>query len=429
MIVALWTLAMLSALSSPWWATGVCTSLTLLVFIWTQATMLTTWVGWAQLVTLGATPWLLDAQQRRDQALLASSQAEEARRLARLSEAARALLSLQTATQQLERQISEMTEVYHITKDASRAAHVDELFATTAELTLRLLDARRLRLIACVKEPATIWHAGRSSDGRFLPEGAREPDESDRALLEQARGAASGGRAPDAPVQTGRVTWAPIRRDQELLGVLAAEELSAPRAATLGLVAHQLALQLSRISLYEEVEALAVTDALTGLFVRSYFLQRAEEELRRSRRHGLACTLLMMDLDRFKQKNDTYGHLVGDVVLKDVSALLQRNLREIDLLARFGGEEFIMLLTETDVEQALPIAQRLRQIVEVHPIRAYDELLTQTISIGLAGFPQDAQALPQLIDRADQALYAAKRAGRNRVARWAPDLSGERTPG
>jgi diguanylate cyclase (GGDEF)-like protein len=90
----------------------------------------------------------------------------------------------------------------------------------------------------------------------------------------------------------------------------------------------------------------------------------------------------------------------------------------VDLIARYGGEEFILLLIETDAEHALPIAQRLRQLVELHPIRAYDELLAQTISIGMATFPQDGQTLEALIERADQALYAAKHAGRNRVVTY-----------
>ena len=143
----------------------------------------------------------------------------------------------------------------------------------------------------------------------------------------------------------------------------------------------------------------------------------------RSQRQGLSCTVLMVDLDLFKQKNDNYGHLVGDVVLKEVSHTLQRNLREVDLIGRLGGEEFFLLLIETQVDQALPIAQRLRQLVEIHPVRAYDELLTQTISIGLAGFPEHGKTLEVLIEHADQALYAAKRLGRNRVVTWSPSLA------
>jgi diguanylate cyclase (GGDEF)-like protein len=207
-------------------------------------------------------------------------------------------------------------------------------------------------------------------------------------------------------------------QEQQLIGVLIADDLPAEQAATFGIVANQVALQGSRIGLYQQVESLAVTDALTGLSVRRHFLQRAEEELQRSKRHGLSCTLLMTDLDHFKSKNDEFGHLVGDVVLRDVARLLQRNLREVDMIARYGGEEFILLLIETDLERALPIAQRLKQLVEVHPIRAYDELLSQTISIGVATYPDHAQTVEQLIERADQALYAAKHAGRNQVVVW-----------
>ena len=236
----------------------------------------------------------------------------------------------------------------------------------------------------------------------------------------QGDAAALGLPLPDG---ISRMSWAGLHREQRLIGVLIADDLPANELETLHSVANQLSLQLVRVRFYEQVEALAVTDALTGLSVRRYFMERAEEELARSRRHELSCTLLMLDLDLFKEKNDTYGHLVGDVVLRDVAQVVARNLRDIDLVGRYGGEEFILLLIETPIEQALPIAERLRQLIEVHPVRAYDELLTQTVSIGAAAYPGDAQTLGELIERADQALYAAKRAGRNRVSRWRPELA------
>jgi diguanylate cyclase (GGDEF)-like protein len=204
-------------------------------------------------------------------------------------------------------------------------------------------------------------------------------------------------------------------RGHQPAGILVAEGLPEARTHTLSIVANQLSLQLARVTLYQQAESLAVTDALTGLFVRRHFLERAGEEVTRSARHGLPCTLLMVDLDHFKQKNDTYGHLVGDVVLRDVAKLLAKNLREVDLIARYGGEEFVLMLIETGPNQALPIAQRLAQLVAVHPIRAYDELLTQTISVGMAAFPEHGATLEELIERADQALYQAKGQGRNRV--------------
>ena len=169
---------------------------------------------------------------------------------------------------------------------------------------------------------------------------------------------------------------------------------------------------------------MAVTDALTGLSVRRYVMEHAAEELQRATRHGLPLSIVMADLDLFKSKNDTYGHLVGDAVLRDVAHLLHQNLREIDLAARYGGEEFLMVLVETGPSQAMPVAERLRQLVEVQPIRAFDETLQQTISMGLACFPEDGRELQQLIDRADEALYAAKQAGRNRVMRWSAEMVG-----
>src|SRR3989338_1781228 len=195
------------------------------------------------------------------------------------------------------------------------------------------------------------------------------------------------------PKEITRVAWAPLWREQKPIGVLVADNLPDEQFKMLSIIANQLSLQLSRIHLYAKVEELAVTDALTGLYVRRHFLERHREELSRSKRHNLPCTLIMTDLDLFKEKNDTYGHLVGDVVLKDVARLLQRNLREVDLIASYGGEEFIIMLIETPVDQAMPIVRRLRQLVEVHPIRVYDELLSQTVSMGVVGFPEDAQTL------------------------------------
>jgi diguanylate cyclase (GGDEF)-like protein len=207
------------------------------------------------------------------------------------------------------------------------------------------------------------------------------------------------------------------------MGVLIADGLPADQTKTLSIVTNQLSLQLARVRFYQAVESMAVTDSLTGLFVRRYFMELAVEELQRSRRHELSCACLLVDLDEFKRKNDTYGHLAGDVVLREVAQLLRRNLREVDLIARLGGEEFVLLLIETGAEHAMAVADRLRQLVELHPIRAYDEVLRQTISMGIAIFPDDGEELQQLIDRADQALYAAKRAGRNRVLNWSPSLT------
>ncbi len=439
-VTVCWVITLLSGL---WWSrrwTGVWAVVTGLLFVSTQATALAHWSGWLQLGVLIGTPWLLASQRIRVSEQRGQLHAQEAKEMMGLSGSARSLLSLQTSTQELEAQIALITEVYRVTKDTSRALHFSELFTASLESAPRLLDADGLRLIDLSTSTPTVLRATRLPDGRFVMnespsvvpvEGAADTlTDVERTIVKHAMGSV---RASSPSTQANsweddregtRVAWAPLWREQRPIGVVIAEALRMDHLGTLAMVANQLSLQLSRIHLYKRVEAMAVTDALTGLFVRRHFLERAKEEIARSARHGLSCTLLMTDLDHFKQKNDTYGHLVGDVVLKDVAQILKRNLREVDLIARYGGEEFILLLIETTIERAMPIAQRLKQLVELHPIRAYDELLTQTISIGVAGFPDDGQTLEALIERADQALYAAKHAGRNQVIRASAVESG-----
>ncbi len=420
-VLVVWMLAMISGLwwSRQWTLVGI--GLTAVTFLATQASILTQASGWLQVGVLLAMPWLLALQRERDQQALVALKATEAQRSTKLGQLARSLLSLQHASQQLEAQITQLTEVYHVTKQTSRALHLMELFSALLETIPSLVVAKGLRLIDLSASEPHALRATRASDGRMVSQQPpSDPASSSGRADEEVILKAVAELSVSAPEGDARLAWTALWHERRPIGVLIADELPPDQLPMFSLVAKQLSLQLSRIHLYQQVEALAVTDALTGVSVRRAFLERATEELERSRRHGLSCTLLMADLDRFKEKNDAYGHLVGDVVLREVAALLQQHLRDIDLIARYGGEEIILLLIETTVEQAMPIAERLRQLIEVHPIRAYDEVLSQTISMGLAGFPEDAQTLEELIERADQALYEAKRAGRNRVMRWSP---------
>lgn len=432
-VMTCWILAMVSGLIWTRWWTGCFTLLTVSTFLWTSTGLLGQMAGWMQLAVLGLTPWFLAAQRQVDWENLKALHAEEAVEMAQLSEAARSLMSIQTAMQQMETQLTDITNVYHVTKATAWALHLSELFTASLDITPRLFNMHGLRLIDLSDEAPQIFRAIRTPEGKMVPVETDGVLDVEKSIIQrvEASGRPASATAQELgcafPKEITRVAWAPLWREQKPIGVLVADNLPDEQFKMLSIIANQLSLQLSRIHLYAKVEELAVTDALTGLYVRRHFIERAREEIARSKRHGLACTLLMTDLDLFKEKNDTYGHLVGDLVLKDVARLLQRNLREVDLIARYGGEEFIILLIETPADQAMPIVQRLRQLVEVHPIRVYDELLSQTVSIGVAGFPGDAQTLELLTERADQALYAAKHAGRNRVARWSAALSSEST--
>jgi diguanylate cyclase (GGDEF)-like protein len=167
------------------------------------------------------------------------------------------------------------------------------------------------------------------------------------------------------------------------------------------------------ITLYEKVKLLSVTDELTSLHNRRYFLQKLREEIERAWRYSRQISLLLIDIDNFKQYNDTYGHQQGDDVLRRFSNRLKKIVRENDTVARLGGEEFVIIMPEANNDMAFNLAERLRLDVANYPPR--DANGKFTISIGVAGFPSDAQDTNKLLRKADSALYEAKRKGKNKV--------------
>ncbi len=171
----------------------------------------------------------------------------------------------------------------------------------------------------------------------------------------------------------------------------------------------------------EALEKLTITDHLTGLANRRYLFERLKEELSRSERHGHRLSLLMLDLDGFKHCNDTRGHPFGDQVLKEMALTIVNTIRSIDLAARYGGDEFIIILPETDEALARDIAERIRACLEKRcavppqdPECGEQERIT--VSIGIACYPEHGLALEQLLKNVDTALYCAKRSGKNRIA-------------
>jgi len=163
-----------------------------------------------------------------------------------------------------------------------------------------------------------------------------------------------------------------------------------------------------------EIRDLAITDELTQIYNRRYFFELAERELERSRRSGDTLAIVLFDIDDFKSVNDNYGHLAGDLVLQEICKACQVVVRPYDVFARFGGEEFIFLLPETDKQQARAFSERLRQLVARHIVSHKDELLQITISVGMAVLNPQGDTLDDLISRADSALYKAKEFGKNR---------------
>lgn len=187
-------------------------------------------------------------------------------------------------------------------------------------------------------------------------------------------------------------------------------------------IGEQLAIAIQRAYLFDQVSEMAITDQLTGLLNFREFQNRLDEEFRRLERYHRPLSLLMIDIDFFKNYNDTFGHPKGDIVLKRIANILKDGARETDLIFRYGGEELSVILPETDKEQARVIAERLRQMVEESHFEGEE---TQpngklTISAGVAAAPFDAISKEGLIEKSDIALYEAKRSGRNAVKIFVP---------
>jgi len=180
---------------------------------------------------------------------------------------------------------------------------------------------------------------------------------------------------------------------------------------------------LARETATEGLIQFAFTDHLTGLRTRGYFEQQLELEIKRSERSQEPFVLLMLDIDHFKTLNDSYGHHVGDVVLKQVARILTADMREVDTVARYGGEEFVIVLPETTEDEGHAVAQRIRKAVEqaeyAHAKLPGAETKKLSISIGLSVFDpvQRTKSKRELVDSADSALYSAKKSGRNRVVK------------
>ncbi|MBE0697506.1 MAG: sensor domain-containing diguanylate cyclase, partial [Anaerolineaceae bacterium] len=178
----------------------------------------------------------------------------------------------------------------------------------------------------------------------------------------------------------------------------------------------QAAVTIQNARMYEQMRQMAITDSVTQLFTRRHFTGMGHNEIERSLRYKRAASVMMVDIDRFKKVNDTYGHFTGDLVLQAVAKICSEALRTTDIVGRWGGEEFTIVLPEADRDGALMIAERIRRMVEECVIPLADgRSISVTVSLGIATLSETCCRLEELVDRADRAMYAAKQAGRNQV--------------
>ncbi|MBI2876838.1 MAG: GGDEF domain-containing protein [Candidatus Tectomicrobia bacterium] len=225
------------------------------------------------------------------------------------------------------------------------------------------------------------------------------------------------------------VAAVPLRVEKELVGILYVDDFvsrhySRQELSALSLLSVHAAVALKKAKVIEQSWRIATTDALTGLYNYYYFQERLEDELKRAFHAQKSLSLIFCDLDSFKKFNDTYGHTAGNMALKEVSRIIKECKRRIDIAARYGGEELVLILPETDDLSAQVIAERIRREIAGFSFETSSPGgAPLTVSIGIATYPQDAQHKQSLIDKADWAMYCAKRKGRNQTCTYAGEES------
>ena len=321
----------------------------------------------------------------------------------------------------LEAQVGSLMNLFEIARDFSECMD----FRTLSEFLLKKLRSE------LVFEKMQIFIMPRVIPGKeaapvkiyaMLQEGVQEEE---RILTPEEQQDFSSMAHSKNMVRREAAWYFPIQDGNELSAVFAIYGISEEDLARVEVLSAYLVLLIKKIKLYETVRELAIVDELTQVFVRHHFMDRLEEELRRSIRFKLPLTVLMLDIDHFKRYNDDFGHLVGDATLKEVSDLLKRNLRRVDLVGRYGGEEFIVVMPETRVANAAEVAERIRSNIARHDFQVYNVRTKVTVSQGISVFDGEIAAqtesveaksiASELIRQADEAMYRAKDEGRNRV--------------
>ena len=197
-------------------------------------------------------------------------------------------------------------------------------------------------------------------------------------------------------------------------GIFKAEPFSGEEVLIFSRFCSHIALALEKIRLFNEIKTLSIHDGLTGVFNHAHAMREMEDEMQRAVRYNAPFSLIMLDVDDFKKVNDTYGHLAGDYVLKTMAQLMGKSLRTIDLVGRYGGEEFIVILPGTDTEKAFVAAERMRGAIEQERFAFESKNIQLTASIGVATY-SDGMGVQDMIKRADDNLLKAKARGKNRI--------------
>ena len=331
----------------------------------------------------------------------------------------------------LDRKLYEATILSEIGRVARNLVHFDETFTSVMGLIARVVDFT-VGSMAFVE--GDELHVVQMAQRRATPEVVEDA----RTRLMEAIAAERPGAAPSgvharlfAPAADnggpeeaalGGFAAFPVVAAERLVGLLGLggkplARLTPETQAFLRQVANQSYIVMQNSLLFERVRDLSIKDGITGLFNHRYLMELVQQEFDRAGRYHEMFSLLMLDIDHFKKVNDDHGHPAGDAVLRELGTLLPAGLRTVDVVGRYGGEEFVIILPRTPHEEAMQTAERVRAQIGAHVFRVEDKSLQITLSVGVASWPAPGiDSAAAIIREADKALYRAKNAGRDRTA-------------
>jgi len=389
------------------------------------------------MISLASVPWLFERLRVRRQAQFDEVHGErknEYESLVRVSE------SIQRENGKIEKQLRDIGRLYDVMRDAGSTLNVQEMLALAREHTERMFGLPHF-VMAMLSEDGKRFEIKVSSgcdESLFRgQEVALDPTRLAAHLAKERRTVwvEEVGERPEfsrlAELSIRSFAFIPFVVQNQVIGFFCAyssggDFLDPERFTNLQIFFNQISIGLQKALLYEKVQRLSITDGLTRLFSHRYFRLRLDEELILVKRYTSQLSLLILDIDHFKRYNDSYGHVAGDQVLMETAKILKEICDVTHLVARYGGEEMVVLVPEATKEQGLELAERIRAGMDEHVFKVGKESTRVTVSVGVACYPQDATTAVDLIAQADKALYVAKEGGRNRVVGYRSGEEGRR---
>jgi diguanylate cyclase (GGDEF)-like protein len=342
-------------------------------------------------------------------------------------ELASAMHGMELAASEREK-VTQMRAMQEVSSAIFRSLRLDEMIKSVAQSLIHELGFDRVKIYLVNRDGESLESV------LTLDQRGQETVEKERIPLKRGVHPMVDlllGKTEDERIEKYRRTilYLPLRTRDENMGILmvdnllSQQEIPPEQIPVLTAMAAQLAMAIKNARLFQGVEELSITDGLTGLYLLRYFRQRLKEEFYRAERTHGQLSLMILDIDHFKRFNDTYGHQAGDTILTQVAERILSNARKVDLTARYGGDEFVILLPDTSAEEALLLAERLHQAVSNEPVVLTNKNKVQlTVSIGVATYPTHAATIDELIKRADEALYWIKSHGRNRIRQYSFEI-------